>query len=171
LKSLYLLRHAKSSWDKPDLADHDRPLAPRGRTAARRIAVHMGKAKVRPELVLCSSAVRAVQTYNTIAPALGKSVDVSVEDALYGAGSADLLERLQVVAEDVGTVLLIGHNPGLQDLALELAGDGRPAGMAVIGEKFPTGSLATLKISGPWGGLGPGRAYLDSVVVPRELPG
>jgi phosphohistidine phosphatase len=171
LKRLYLLRHAKSSWDKPDLADHDRPLAPRGREAARRMAVHIRKAKVRPQLVLCSSAVRAVQTYKAIAPALGSSVEVSAEDALYGASSADLLERVQAVPEQVGTVLVVGHNPGLQDLAIELTGDGEAAGMAVLGEKFPTGALAALDISGRWAELGPGQAYLASLVVPRELPG
>ena len=156
MKSLYLLRHAKSSWDKPDLADHDRPLAPRGRAAARRLAVYMRKAKVRPELVLCSSAVRAWQTYKAIAPALGASVEVSVEDALYGASSADLLDRLRVLPEQVGAVLLIGHNPAMQELATELAGDGDPASLALLGDNFPTGALAALDVPGRWAELGPG---------------
>ena len=169
LKSLYLLRHAKSSWDKPDLADHDRPLARRGREAARRMAVHMRQAKVRPTLVLCSSAIRAVQTYRAIAPALGPSVELSVEDALYGASWADLLERLQVLPEQVGTVLLIGHNPAMHELAIELAGDGGAGAVAQLVEKFPTGALASLDVPGRWEALGAGLAYVQSLTVPRDL--
>ena len=170
MKRLYLLRHAKSSWDDPELADHDRPLAPRGRAAARRMATHMRKAKVRPALVLCSSAVRARQTCKAIAPGLGPSAKVSVEDALYGASSGDLLDRLQALPEDMRAVLLIGHNPAVQELASELAGDGDPASLALLGDNFPTGALATLDVPGGWAQLEPGHAYLESVVVPRELP-
>ena len=169
LKRLYLLRHAKSSWGDPGLADHDRPLAPRGREAARRMAVHMRQAKVRPALVLCSSARRTVQTYKAIAPVLGGSVEVSVEDDLYGASSAELLNRLRVLPERLEGVLVVGHNPGLGDLAMELAGDGDPAGLALLHEKFPTGALATLRLPGRWAKLSPGQAYLESLVVPRDL--
>jgi phosphohistidine phosphatase len=169
LKSLYLLRHAKSSWDKPDLADHDRPLASRGQRAAARMAVHIRTANVHPELVLCSSAVRALQTYRAIAPALAPSVELSVEDALYGASWADLLERLQVLPERVGTVLLIGHNPAMHELAIELAGDGAAAALAQLGEKFPTGALASLDVPGQWEALEPGQAHLESLIVPRDL--
>jgi phosphohistidine phosphatase len=171
LKSLYLLRHAKSSWDELDLPDHDRPLSPRGRVAARRMASHMRKAKVQPGLVLCSSAVRAQQTYKAIAPVLGPSVKVSVEDALYGASSADLLERLRALPEQVGAVLMIGHNPGMHELVIDLAGDGEPAAVAQVAEKFPTGSLATLKGPDRWSELAPGQAFLESLAVPRDLPG
>jgi phosphohistidine phosphatase len=169
LKTLYLLRHAKSSWDDPSLADHDRPLAARGRKAASRMAVHMRQAKVRPDLVLCSSATRAVQTYELIASALGSTTEVLVEDDLYGAGDAELLIRLNGVADAVGAALLIGHNPGLQDLALALAGDGDTPGLTKIGDKFPTGALATLSVPTPWSTLGPGGAYLAGLATPRDL--
>ena len=129
----------------------------------------MRKAKVCPELVLCSSAVRALQTYKAISPALGPSVELSVEDALYGAGWADLLERLQVLPEQVGTVLLIGHNPAMHELAIELAGDGAAGALAQLVEKFPTGALASLGVPGRWEALGPEQAHLGSLTVPREL--
>jgi phosphohistidine phosphatase len=151
------------------MADHDRPLAPRGRRAAGRMAVHIRQANVRPELVLCSSAVRAIQTYRAIAPALGPSVEMSVEDALYGASWADLLERLQVLPEQVATVLLVGHNPAMHELAIELAGDGAAAALAQLVEKFPTGALASLDAPVRWKALGPGQAYLQSLTVPRDL--
>jgi phosphohistidine phosphatase len=171
LKRLFLLRHAKSDWGDPGVADHDRPLASRGQKAARRLAVHVRHVRVRPELVLCSSARRALQTYEAIAPALGRSFELSVEDGLYGATAEDLLVRLQSVPKRVTTTMLIGHNPGLQDLALAIAGDGDPAALAQLAEKFPTGALASLNAPGEWRSLGPGTAYLESLTVPRDLPG
>ena len=155
MKTLYLLRHAKSSWDDPRLADHERPLAPRGREAARRLAKHMARAKLRPDLVLCSSAARAVETYEALAGAL-RGPEVSTEDGLYGAVTEDLLARLRQVGEGVRSVMLVGHNPGLADL-------GR------LRDKLPTGALAVLSFDGAWAALGPGCANLESLVVPRDL--
>jgi phosphohistidine phosphatase len=169
LNSLYLLRHAKSSWDEPGLVDHDRPLAPKGQKAARRMAVHVRKAKIRPQLVLCSTATRAVQTYEALSGALEQPVVVSVEAGLYGATDADLLARLHDVPDTVSAVLLVGHNPGLQDLALGLAYVGNPADLARLGDKFPTCALASLEVPTPWAALGPGHAYLKSLVLPRDL--
>ena len=170
MNSLYLLRHAKSSWDDPGLSDHDRPLAPRGRKAARRMALYLRKAKIRPQLVLCSSAARAVQTYDAISTALEGPVVVSVEDDLYGASDAGLLARLHEVADTVRAVLVVGHNPGLQDLALGLADDGNPTEVARLGDKFPTCALANLDVPTTWDALGPGHAHLKSLVLPRDLP-
>ena len=124
MKRLYLLRHAKSSWDDPTLADHDRPLAPRGRRAAKVIAEHLGREGIAPELVLCSPSRRTRQTLTRIAPGLGKSADVQIKPELYAASAADLLEVLHEVPDEVESVMLIGHNPGIQDLALSLAGAG-----------------------------------------------
>jgi phosphohistidine phosphatase len=171
LKTLYLLRHAKSSWDDERLADHDRPLAPRGQQDARHMASHMRRAKVRPQLVLCSSAARALQTYEAISSAMGPSVPGLVEDELYGASDSDLRVRIHEVPETVDALLLIGHNPGLQDLALGIAGDGDDQALARLGDKFPTCALATLDIPTSWGALGPGHAIFRSLVVPAELPG
>jgi phosphohistidine phosphatase len=171
LKTLYLLRHAKSSWDEPRLADHERPLAPRGRKAARRMGVHFRHAKIHPDLVLCSSATRAVQTYEAIGKGFDKPLAVSVEDDLYGASDTDLVVRLNDVAATAASVLVIGHNPGLQDLALVLAGDGDPASLARLGDKFPTCALAILDVPTEWDALGPGHAYLESLVLPSDFSG
>jgi phosphohistidine phosphatase len=133
------------------------------------MAAYMSGAHIHPTFVLCSSATRALQTYDAIAPVLGGSVELRAEDALYGAGSAELLARLQALPERVKAVLVIGHNPGMQDLAIELAGDGDAASIARLRDKFPTGALATLGTALPWATLGPGQAFLESLTAPDEL--
>jgi phosphohistidine phosphatase len=166
MRTLYLLRHAKSSWDNPALADHERPLAPRGRRAAKRIAEHMLRSGIEPELVLCSTAVRARQTLELVRAAIPGS-SVALEAALYGASADELLARVRRLPDAVGSVMLVGHNPGLQDLALLLAaGDGEAARVEA---KFPTGALATLTLRTTWSGLAPAGATLAAVTVPREL--
>ena len=111
---LYLLRHAKSAWDDPGLSDDQRPLAPRGERAARRMAEHFRESGIDPALVLCSPARRARQTLESVASSLGGHTEVRVEDALYGATAGELLARLRRVAPEVPSVMVIGHNPGLQ---------------------------------------------------------
>ncbi len=133
------------------------------------MARYMRRAKVRPHLVLCSSAVRALQTYEAISAAAGPSVPGLVEDELYGASDSDLRLRLHEVPETVGALLLIGHNPGLQDLALGMAGDGDQEALARLGDKFPTCALATLDVPTSWAALGPGHATFRSLVVPAGL--
>ena len=171
MRTVFLLRHAKSSWDDLAIADHDRPLAPRGRRAAKGIAEHVRSEAVCPALVLCSSARRACETLDAIRPALGDHAEVVVTDDLYGADADLLLRRLREVGQDVDSVMVVGHNPGLQDLALELTGDGDEAAIAQLHTKFPTGALATLQLGeASWDQLAPGRAYLASLVLPRAGP-
>ena len=171
MKTLYLLRHAKSRWDDPTADDHDRRLAPRGERSARQIAVHMVDTGRCPDLVLCSSARRARETLDALRGALGPDTDILVEDALYGAAAGELLERLRRIAPRVGSVMLIGHNPGLEDLADVLAADGDEHALAQLRTKFPTGAMAVLKIpAGPWSELAFDHAHLDDLVLPRDLP-
>lgn len=167
MKRLYLLRHAKSSWKDTSLPDHDRPLAGRGRRAAKAIARHMRAHGVEPELVLCSTARRARETLDRIEPALG-SPAVRVESDLYAASAPALLERLRGIPDTVESVMVIGHNPGLQQLALELA---RPASAASeLAAKYPTGALATLAFdASSWQELGRDTAELVELVRPRDL--
>jgi phosphohistidine phosphatase len=167
MKRLFLLRHAKSSWDDPGLADEDRPLAPRGRRAATLIAEWLGRERVSPALVLCSSATRARETLERIAPALGEGVRVQIEPGLYAASERHLLERLRAVQEGVESLMLIGHNPGLEELALRLAGRGEK--LADVRRKYPTGALATLEFNGRWSELGPEEAELTDFVTPKQL--
>jgi phosphohistidine phosphatase len=167
---LYLLRHAKSSWDDPGLSDAERPLAPRGERAARRMAGHFREADVKPDVVLCSPARRARQTLEAVAAAFGPGTEVRVEEDLYGASAGELLVRLRQVLPGTGSVMVVGHNPGIHELALELVGAGDERALADLRHKFPTAGLATLIVAeGGWPDLDRGRAELDDFVVPRAL--
>jgi phosphohistidine phosphatase len=169
VRRLHVLRHAKSSWDDPGLPDHLRPLAPRGRKAVKALARHMRATRIAPGLVLCSPATRAVQTWEGIAPGLPAGTPVDVDDALYGASAGDLLRRLRRLPPDVDSVLVVGHNPGLEDLTLGLVGAGDLALRRRLEEKFATGALATLDAPGSWSDLRWGTATLLAFVAPREL--
>jgi phosphohistidine phosphatase len=167
VSQLTLLRHAKSSWADTGQEDRERPLAPRGRKAARRLAGYLRDEAVRPDLVLCSPAVRATETLDLVRPGLGEHVDVQVEEALYGAGARELLDRLRRLPESVDWAMVVGHNPGLQQLVVLLARDGSLRERARA--HFPTGALATLRPREGWTDLGPGVADLVTCVAPREL--
>jgi phosphohistidine phosphatase len=163
------LRHAKSSWNNAHLADHDRPLAPRGRRAADVMARHLAGVASPPALVLCSTALRARDTLEPLRDGLQPGTDVRIEGDLYGASAVELLARLRTVDEDTGAVLVVGHNPGLEDLARKLAGAGDAALLARLEAKFPTGALATVAFAGPWKDLGSGPTKLEAYVVPADL--
>jgi len=166
-KTLYLLRHAKSSWEDPTLPDHDRPLAPRGRRAATLIAEHLRRQRSTPRLVLCSSSERTCETLKRISAGLRGGVEVRIEERLYTASVRDLLQRLHEVDARVASVMLIGHYPALQELALSLARTG--VDLRRLRDKFPTAGLATLAFRGAWDELAPGAAELIAFVTPREL--
>jgi phosphohistidine phosphatase len=162
-KHLALLRHAKSSWSDPHLDDHDRPLAPRGRRAATRVGLYMRQEGIAPDLILCSSATRARQTLDLLD--LATNTEVFVEDELYGATATVLLARLRRVGNTTRSVLLVGHNPGIQDTAISLATNPED-----LTDKFPTATLAELLLpNAAWKDLRLGIARLQALVVPRNL--
>ncbi len=168
MKTLYLLRHAKSSWTDTGIGDRDRPLAPRGERAAEKIANHLRQQGVAPAIVLCSSARRARETLAVVAPAFGSATQHAVEEGLYAASAAELLSRLRRIPDRPPSVMIIGHNPGLQDLAVTLAGRG--GRLEPLREGIPTTPLAVLRRPiASWRELGPGDAKLIDLVVPREL--
>ena len=171
VRTLILLRHLKSSWDDPGRLDHDRPLAPRGRRAGKRIRRELQDEGIAPQLVLCSSAVRAVGTWKAIRAGIPEDRRVGIEDGLYAASAESLLERLKGVPDEVETVLLIAHNPGIGDLAVGLAGTGDAHALERMQAKYPTGGLATLTFEGSWADLGWAGAQLAEFVVPRDLSG
>lgn len=165
MRTLYLLRHAKSSWDEQLIADHDRPLAPRGRKDARAMCEHLRTLETPPELVLCSSSVRTRQTFELLATAL-PDAEVEIEDGIYAASASALLTRLREVGDGVSATMVIGHNPGMEELAMRLAGDG--ARLQAAG-KFPTCALATLQFEGAWSALDDGVAEPADFVTGRQL--
>src|SRR5262245_58947371 len=120
VRRLYVLRHAKSSWADPELADHERPLAPRGRKACRRLAAWIGEHDVRPELVVCSTAARARRTVELVLRALGDP-EVTFDEGVYHGWTDDLLARVRALDDTCESAMLVGHNPALQNLCLLLA--------------------------------------------------
>jgi phosphohistidine phosphatase len=167
VKRLILLRHGKSAWDDPALRDRERPLAPRGRKAAKRIGRWARKHDLRPQLVVCSSAVRARETLARMLPSLG-APEVWIEVALYAASAETLLARVRALPDEVDDAMLVGHNPGLMDLTLLLAAPGRLRDRAAV--NVPTGALAILETGAEhWPGVSPGGASLTTFVVPRDL--
>jgi phosphohistidine phosphatase len=166
-KLIYALRHAKSSRDGPELADHERPLNPRGRQTAQRMAEGMRRARVAPALVLCSSARRARETFVPIEQTLGPKAKIKVEDGLYAAGAPQLLKRLRRVAESVPSVMIIGNNPAIQEFAVQLVGD--QTARVRLASRFPTAALVTLSIGAlRWPELRTGGAQLVAFLTPRN---
>jgi phosphohistidine phosphatase len=165
---VYLLRHAKSSWKDDSAADRDRPLAGRGRRAAKAMAGYLEAEQIRPDLVLCSPALRTRETLQRVAGAFGDRVEARFDEALYGASEPELLARLKALPEEVGSVMLIGHNPGLEELALALASDGE--GLARMRAKYPTAALATIDLPAErWSVIERGSGELVGYVRPRDL--
>jgi phosphohistidine phosphatase len=169
MKRLLILRHVKSDWGDPGLDDFDRPLAPRGERAGGLMAAFLARAAVAPDLVLCSAAARAKATLALVRPAL-PDAPVVFERDLYVFEHGPLLARLRRLDPAVGTVLVVGHNPALEDLTLSLAGpDSDPAALAEVRTKFPTGALADLACPGAWADLKPLGGRLTAFTRPRDL--
>lgn len=165
---LWLLRHAKSSWSDPGLPDEDRPLAPRGEKAADRIRDYIAVEGLGPQLVLCSSALRARQTLARVLPALGKELQVHIEPALYTFEADVLLDRLGRISSDVISVLLVGHNPAMQDLVARIAGRGDA--LPTVLRKYPTAGLAEITFgNGTWDSLAKRPGELVRFIAPRDL--
>ncbi len=170
MHQLHLLRHAKSSWDD-DADDHQRPLNRRGREAARLIGETLPKAIGELDLVLCSTALRARETAELALAGCKPAPRIRYESALYLATPAVLIRRLRRLDEVCGAVMVIGHNPGLHDLALALAAPG--AGHAAIWPpaRFPTGVRVSFAVDAAWAGIDGARHCILDYVTVKSLGG
>jgi phosphohistidine phosphatase len=169
--TLSLLRHAKSSWDNPGAKDFDRPLAKRGESAAPRMGAFMASHGVTPELILCSPAVRARQTLDLVLPLLTGTPTVEYEEAFYLAAPSALLARVRKIGAKVHHVMIVGHDPGMQGLAMDLAGTGDAETLASLAGKFPTAGLAVIRFKArEWGKIGPAKGHLELFMTPKALP-
>lgn len=168
-RTLLLLRHAKSSWDDPDLTDKERPLNARGRKAA--IAMAPLIAGWHPDHIVCSTAQRTRETLQPIIAALPGEVDIHLTDALYEAGEAAYWRCLRSLPDTAACALIIAHNPTLEDLTHNLLGQADPARLARIAAKFPTGTLVAMHCPiRRWSDLSPGANVLIDIVRPADLP-
>lgn len=165
-KTLILIRHAKSSWDAPDLSDHERPLNTRGQRAAPRIGAWLASQGAVPGEVICSTATRTRETWAAIAPYLESAPEPRFEEALYLASPRKMLDLLQGAEADV--VAMVAHNPGTASLAWSLVET--PPAHERFGH-FPTAATVVMRFDvDTWGKVGPGMGQVDAFAVPRELP-
>jgi phosphohistidine phosphatase len=166
-RRLLLIRHAKSSWNDSSLTDRERPLAGRGRKAATLMGTHLRNEGLRPAVVLCSPSRRTRETLELL-KFPGAEVTYLVE--LYGASAGDLLASAREVRDDAEVVAVVGHNPGVQDLSIELARGDAAADAVRLRQKFPTCAVAIFDVDSGWRDIATGRVRLASFVVPKDLP-
>lgn len=168
-RRLMLLRHAKSAW--PDgFDDHSRPLSERGRKAAPALGAFMARQGLAPDLALVSTARRAQETWEFVAKAFPQQITARDTADIYEVAAPEILGVIGNVDPSVETLLLVGHNPGVADLALLLAGRGDEAGREQLREKFPTAGLAVIAFeAGSWSEIARGTGRLVLFVTPRML--
>jgi phosphohistidine phosphatase len=169
-RTLYLLRHAKSSWSDSALSDFDRPLNKRGKKAREHMARYIVQNGHIPDLIICSTARRAVMTLKALRPMVGSACRIVMDEGLYMADPKGLANRIENIDKDIASVMLIGHNPGFQMLALSLAEPSSRTEYDRLQFKFPTAALCILEIDqSTWGPLAPRSFQLSDFVLPREL--
>jgi phosphohistidine phosphatase len=168
---LMLLRHAKSSWTDPGHDDGQRPLSPRGEKAAPAMGKFMRRHKLIPDLVLCSPARRARDTWKLLAKELPEAPAPSVEEAVYDFGNGGrLLEAIRRRGDKAASVLVVGHNPSIERLALRLTKGGDTNAIQRMTEKYPTGALAIIDFPvAAWGDIGEASGQLASFTRPRDI--
>jgi phosphohistidine phosphatase len=168
--TLTLFRHAKSSWELNGLDDRERPLNARGLAAAPLMSAFMQENRIRPELVLCSTAVRTRQTLDFVLSGMKTAPKVKYEDALYLADPFLLLERVRKTPRTVKHLMIVGHNPGLQILAIELIGEGDPERIGAISDKLPTAGVVVMTFDAKtWADVAPGKGRLTHFATPKLL--
>lgn len=169
-KSLILLRHAKSSWNHPELSDFDRPLNKRGVRAAAVLRVFVEQEALKPDMVLCSAAKRTVETWEAIQPGFTERVPVAFTKDIYEASADELYRALRNVDGSVECLMVIGHNPGMERIAASLCPAGVGGDHVRMEEKFPTGAMAFIELDvKSWSDLVPGCGALTRFVTPKEL--
>lgn len=169
-RRILLLRHAKSAWDEPGLDDFERPLAPRGRRAAAVMGVYLRDEGLAPDLVLCSAARRARETWEIAAHELPRAPAVEHDPGLYMVTADRLLKRLRKLPVTVASVLVVGHEGGVDALARRLVGDGAAPLRKRLSEKFPTAALAVVAVTlDDWAALAEKSGTLTRYAAPKDL--
>jgi phosphohistidine phosphatase len=169
-KRLILLRHAKSAWDNPSTADFERPLSNRGRKAAPVVGAYLGRHGLVPGLVLTSSAKRAVETLDLLSAGWQTKPSVRKLKTLYLAMPREMLRRVQTVGKEPDCVMLVGHNPGIADLANWLCSQGKAEQRASLARKFPTGAVAVIEFDvDDWAEVDAETGTLVAFVTPKQI--
>ena len=170
MSRLYLLRHAKAGWADPGTRDFDRPLTEHGREDAAAIGMAMRISGFVPDLVLCSTARRARETWECVADTIGPvPAPPAFADSLYSCDAAGYLSLVRKTAHDTSSLLVVGHNPMIEDVAIACAAEGDDAERAGLASGFPTSALAVIQFSRPLAEAAPGRGYLTAFLTPAML--
>ena len=170
VKTLFILRHAKSSWDEVSLPDFDRPLNGRGRRAAPVMGKYLKKQYGTPELIQCSTAARAEETLQRLLPALGGKPVLTQEPRLYLAKKHTVLSVLNRVKGDPQSVLMIGHSPGIERFAADLIGEGDEKTRRLLASKYPTAALTVVTLDvDKWKQAAFGGGRLIDFIRPRDI--
>jgi phosphohistidine phosphatase len=165
-RTLVLVRHGKSSWDF-DVDDHERPLSGRGRRDAEALGRLLDQLSLRPDLVFCSTATRTRQTWEFAKAGGATAAEIQYLREIYHAWVPELVTIIRDVPDEIHTLLVLGHAPGIPDLVEHLCVRTDSPDWIQMDSKFPTSALAVVNVPGPWGELGKGRAELASFIVPR----
>ena len=161
MKTLLLLRHAKSSWDEPSLRDFDRPLAARGKRDAPRIGKALGERGPLPDLIISSPAARTRATIKAVTASARLEAELRFEDTVYGASSAELMKLIRRLPGEKSCVMIVGHNPGLEDLVERLSGKS---------ERMPTAALACVEFQiESWEDVEDGEGKLAWLLTPKQV--
>ncbi|MFG1400792.1 SixA phosphatase family protein [Xanthobacter sediminis] len=171
MRRLILLRHVKSDWPN-GVADQERPLAPRGRGAAPRLGAYMAQQGLTADRVLVSPARRTRETWELVCGQMPPVPTVASEPRIYEASAARLLSVVREQPRQIHTLMLVGHNPGMEELAASLIASGAAPDLQRLSEKFPTGGLAVIDLPvDDWSAATPASGRLDRFIVPRDLMG
>jgi len=170
VKRLTVLRHAKSSWGDTKLDDFDRPLNDRGRQAARRMGREIKRRTMRFDLVLASTAARVRETLDCVQEKYDFDAPIRFEPLIYMAAADTLLSIVRDIPDEVSSAMLVGHNPGLEQLLLELTRDDKEGLRAGVREKYPTGALAAVELPAKkWADVEENSGEVKNLILPREL--
>jgi phosphohistidine phosphatase len=170
MKRLTLLRHAKSGWDDPVARDFDRPLNAKGKRAARVVGSHLREAGITFDHALASPATRVVETLEEVSAGYGRPLCHDFDRRLYLASAETLLDVIHDAPDNAETLLLAGHNPGLEELVLLLVPDGAGQDREAVEDKFPTASLAEIHFDAArWADIRAGSGALRRFTRPRDL--
>ncbi len=169
MPDLYLLRHAKSDWTIPGRGDKDRVLAKRGINDAGDMGDYMSRSSYLPDMILCSDASRTRQTLDLVTKNWQQPVEITFSDRIYSGGAQTYFNLIRELPDHCQKAMLIGHNPTIHQLALELAGDGSPNDIMQLSLKYPTCGLAVIRFTSPdWADIGQGDGRLIEFTTPKS---
>lgn len=166
MSRVFLLRHAKAIWAKPATKDFDRPLDEEGIASLDELAKAMTSSGLLPDRVVLSASCRTRETTSGLIERLGIDVETIVDETIYSGGAGEYLQAIKNNSGS-GNLMLVGHNPSIEDLALALTGDGDPQSIKRLEAGFPTAALATITFDGPLSAIAPKQGFLEHFLIPR----